>query len=118
MEFVKCNRRDINGNNERPTYISLGHEMAHIQDIWRGSYDGSTWFVSDDDKVNVPNAEKYATHVENQIRAEHKLPLRAYYTSKKYSKASLLFPKTRASRFYKEVKRLGNVLIPTTPYIY
>ena len=27
----------------------------------------------------IPNAEKYATHVENQLRAEHGLPLRDHY---------------------------------------
>ncbi len=104
------------GNTTRPAYIGLGHELAHIQDIWRGTYDGTTWFATSE--KNVPNAEKFATHVENQIRAEHNLPLRSYYTDTSYPKARLLIPNTRASLFHKQMMTLGNRLIPTTPYVY
>ena len=105
-----------NGSTNRPPYIGLGHEMVHIQDIWRGTYDKSTWFNVQG--KNIPNAEKYATHIENQIRSEHDLSLRAYYTNQPYSEACLLIPKTRASIFYKQVNLLGTHLIPTTPYVY
>ncbi len=107
---------DQNGSTNRPSYISLGHEMAHIQDVWRGTYNKNTWFNIQG--KSIPNAEKYATHIENQIRSEHNLSLRAYYTNRPYSEARLLVPKTRTSMFYKQVRLLGTHLIPTTPYLY
>ena len=89
--------------------------MAHIQDIWNGSYDNTIW-------VNgIPNAEKYSTHVENQLRAEHGIPLRTHYgisAGKGDSATPLLIPGTSASLHYKRTITLGRYIIPTTPYIY
>ena len=106
---------DQHGNRERPSYIGLGHEMAHIQDIWRGTADYSEWING------IPNAEKYATHVENQLRAEHGLPLRTHYgivNGKGDPKTSLLIKGTFASRYFKKKVTLGGVSVYTTPYIY
>ena len=61
----------------RPQYIALAHEFAHIEDVWKGSFDTSAWYNSRN-KV-VSNAEKYAIFTENQIRKEHNQPLRLYY---------------------------------------
>ena len=61
----------------RPQYIALAHEFAHIEDVWKGSFDTSAWYNSGN-KV-VSNAEKYAIFTENQIRKEHNQPLRLYY---------------------------------------
>ena len=65
------------GTEDRPAYIGLGHEMAHIQDTWRGTLDQSTWVTVGG--INIPNSEKYSTHIENQLRAEHNIPLRTHY---------------------------------------
>ncbi|MCL1934034.1 MAG: DUF6443 domain-containing protein [Candidatus Azobacteroides sp.] len=68
------------GTQDRPSFIGLGHEMAHIQDIWNGTIDNKTWISSSiTGKDPILNAEKYATHVENQLRAENGITLREYY---------------------------------------
>lgn len=70
---------DQNGSNQRPSYIGLGHEMAHIQDVWNGTYNNTTWStVSLPDSIskNIKIAEIYATHIGNRIRAENGFSLR------------------------------------------
>lgn len=57
--------------------------MAHVKDVWNKTIDRNTWQGVTDasgNTVNIRNAELYATHIENQIRSENKLPLRAYYS--------------------------------------
>ena len=106
---------DENGNFQRPVFISLGHEMAHIQDIWRGTYDRTMWVGK------IPNAEKYATHVENQLRSEHGLPLRTHYgilNGKGDPQTPLLKKGTGVSLYYRKIVGIGGVTVPTTPYIY
>ena len=61
----------------RPQYIALAHELAHIEDLWKGSFDTSTWYNSGN--AEIYNAEKYAVYIENRIRREHNQPLRLYY---------------------------------------
>ena len=72
------------GNLLRPAFIGLGHELGHVWDYKSGvtqstfgvgMYD--IWFNFDG--TDVRQAEKYATHVENQLRAEHGIPLRTHY---------------------------------------
>ena len=67
-------------SRERPSFISLGHELAHGQDRVYGRWDSSTWFVNNLDITT--KADIYATHIENMIRAEHGLPLRTHYDSR------------------------------------
>lgn len=90
--------------------------MAHIQDVWKGTYDGSLWVG------NIPNAEKYATHIENQLRSENGLPLRTHYgvldTGQGDPQTSLLRKGTGVSLYYKRIVGIGGVYVPTTPYIY
>ena len=62
------------GTTNRPAFIGLAHEMAHALDDNRGTLNlnlipGQTFTY----------AEHFATHLENQIRAEHFLPLRTHY---------------------------------------
>jgi hypothetical protein len=64
---------DQNGNITSIPFVSLGHELSHGLDKLNGTLDLSTW------SGNTTNAEKFATHIENQIRAEHGLPLRTHY---------------------------------------
>lgn len=70
--------------------------MGHIPDVWNGAYDASVW-TKVGAKV-IPNAEKYATHVENQLRSEHGLLLRTHY-SPGYNSTRILHPKTNQSLF-------------------
>ena len=64
---------DQNRNITPIPFVSLGHELAHGLDKLNGTLDLSTW------SGNTTNAEKFATHIENQIRAEHGFPLRTHY---------------------------------------
>lgn len=72
---------DQSGNTTRDSYIGLGHELAHIQDIWNGTINTGTWQGStpNGEIKKIPKAEIYATHIENQIRAENGVPLRVSY---------------------------------------
>jgi len=74
---------DTKGSTTRPSFIGLAHEMAHVRDVWNKTIDRNTWQSVTDangNTVNIRNAELYSTHIENQIRSENKLPLRAYYS--------------------------------------
>ncbi len=64
---------------ERPPFIGLAHEMAHIQDKWKGTLDESVWYRIGNDITR--SYEKKAIHIENLIRNEHNLPLRTHYQS-------------------------------------
>ena len=73
---------DTKGSTTRPSFIGLAHEMAHVRDVWNKTINKNTWQSVTDangNTVKILNAELYATHIENQIRSENKLPLRAYY---------------------------------------
>ena len=73
---------DTKGSTTRPSFIGLAHEMAHVRDTWNGTKNTNTWRTVTDANGNtttIPNAELYSTHIENQIRSENNLPLRAYY---------------------------------------
>ncbi|GHV35820.1 hypothetical protein FACS1894178_6210 [Bacteroidia bacterium] len=105
---VLTSAMNTGGNSNRPAFIGLGHEMAHIQDAWNGTKDKSTWFVSPGGKV-VSNSEKYATHIENQLRAENGIPLRTHYANERidgvgfrgYEPSRIIDSKSR-SLFYQE----------------
>ena len=62
------------GETTAPNYISLGHELAHTWDELNGTIDKTPWL-----STKIRQAEKFATHIENQLRAEHDLPLRTHY---------------------------------------
>ena len=65
------------------SFISLGHELAHSLDRINGTMDMNTWYSVEGEKgepKHIPNAEKYATHFENRIRAEHGVKLRTHYS--------------------------------------
>ena len=73
-----------NGNQRVPTTegeqasneATLGHELAHIKYNWDGGKQ-KPWMVTNGKQINI--SEIYTTHIENQIRAEHNLPLRTFY---------------------------------------
>ena len=67
------------GAKESPFYVALGHEMAHTQDYYlrEPKKVQAVWMTVNGQKIR--EAEKYATHVENQIRGENGLSLRTHY---------------------------------------
>ncbi|WP_158281282.1 M91 family zinc metallopeptidase [Dyadobacter jejuensis] len=61
------------GVSTAPSYISLGHELAHAEDHLKGTLNtNTTW-------NGYLEAEKYSTNRENQFRSENGLPLRTHY---------------------------------------
>ena len=65
------------------SFVALGHELAHSLDRLSGTMDNTEWYsdqLPDGNVKSVPNAEKYSTHYENLIRAEHNLGLRTHYS--------------------------------------
>ena len=73
---------DVNGNETRPSFIGLGHEMAHAENARKGIIDRSPYAPNhmDYNLRKVPNDEINAVFYENKIRLEHGLPLRKAYT--------------------------------------
>uniref|UniRef100_UPI001C47D49C M91 family zinc metallopeptidase n=1 Tax=Hydrotalea lipotrueae TaxID=2803817 RepID=UPI001C47D49C len=72
---------DANLNTNRPAFIGLGHELAHAQDqIFDGKIDYSPWYTPTGATDPVRMAEIYSTHVENLLRAENNINLRAFYS--------------------------------------
>ena len=110
------------GTEYRPAYIGLGHEMAHIQDTWRGTMDQSTWVTVNG--INIPNSEKYSTHIENQLRAEHNVPLRTHYgidasSGQRKGLESTRITRNRFSMFYnKEVIKVNAYFSVSIPFCY
>jgi hypothetical protein len=62
-----------NGFQESPFFVNLGHELGHKMDPNKYVLFGS-WTAPD-----ISASEIYASHIENQIRAENGLPLRVSY---------------------------------------
>ena len=67
------------GSRTRPSFIGLAHELAHINEVWHGKNDQSEWFKDPINGNTVPRCEIPVCDVENEIRAEHNIPRRAYY---------------------------------------
>jgi len=111
------------GNENRPSYIGLGHEMAHIQDTWNGTIDNSTWVTVGE--IAIPNSEKYATHIENKLRAENNIPLRTHYgidasTGTRIGLESTRIVRGGTSLFYRQSNGVAPNGIPllSTSFIY
>jgi RHS repeat-associated protein len=102
---------DANGNQSTSSFIGLAHELAHAWD-WAadGKINTKTWFTMSDGEA-IPNAEQYSSHWENRIRAEHGLPLRAFYgIDNGAGVGHVLIPSTRMSPNY--IQQLGPIFIP------
>ena len=89
---------------QNPLFVSIGHEMAHRKDIAKGTFDDSEWFSLNG--KSIPTAEKYATHYENKIRAEHGLPLRTHYArNNRRGVGPEIINKRGQSNFFKQYNR-------------
>lgn len=80
---------DNTGSNWRPTFIGLAHELAHVFDYLNGTLNRNLWFVASNGK-DIPRAEIFASNIENLIRKENNLNLRAYYTQNAFEDAKIL----------------------------
>jgi hypothetical protein len=65
------------GVSMSPFWLDIGHELAHIQDVKVNDPEQAKqdWIP----ETNSKESEKYATHMENQMRADAGLPLRTHY---------------------------------------
>ena len=73
---------DTKGSSERDPVIGLGHELGHIDGMWKKLVNNKKWHSvknNNGEFEDIPNSEIYSTHVENQLRAENNMPLREYY---------------------------------------
>jgi len=94
-------------------FINLGHELGHIRYNWNGG-EYKEWLTVEtpigNKSINVSEID--ATHIENLLRAEHRLPLRTYYiktlpnTYRWDHRDKLIDPKTGTSKF---VDSFGNI---------
>jgi RHS repeat-associated protein len=99
---------DASLNRSRPAFIGLGHELAHSWDQIHGGVDWRPWYTPTGATTAVPNAEIFATHIENLLRAENGIRLRAFYsvdysTGTPRGEGSILTG-TSLSRFYRTVR--------------
>lgn len=133
---VRWNPGDNNGGPDasmktnRPAFIGLGHELAHSYDqISDGKVDYSTWYTPTGATSPVPNAEKFSTHIENLIRAENGIKLRAFYsldnsTGTPRGEGAVLRPGTRTNANYPTISNIIPLIfdgIPVSlpvPYTY
>ena len=86
------------GSTERPSFISLGHEMGHGQQSGRGTANYSVAMPG----FNFSLDENSALHTENLLRAEHNIPLRTHYGYNSTTGAGIypaLTPGTSTSAF-------------------
>jgi RHS repeat-associated protein len=90
---------DENGSTSRPSFIGLGHEMAHIEDVLNGTVKPGNWIDDKSASITVPNAEIYATHRENQFRVEQGQSLRTDYVPN-YSGSRLIDINSRSSLYF------------------
>lgn len=97
------------GAKQSPFYIALGHEIAHAQDRYlRGNDVDNQWLNVGG--VTIRDSEKYATHVENQLRAENGLSLRTHYAINRdgtgYNPSRILTPGGSSMYFTRKVRSL------------
>ncbi|MBX6361824.1 MAG: hypothetical protein IRZ03_17310 [Acidobacterium ailaaui] len=115
---------DPNLNTGRSAFIGFGHELAHADDqVSDGKIDYNIWYTTSND-INIPNAEKYSTHVENLLRAENGVKLRAYYsidnsTGVPRGEGPVLIPGTSTNANYPTISNVmltpfGAIPIPYT----
>jgi RHS repeat-associated protein len=98
------------GAHAAPVWLIIGHELAHRQyAITHPTEARQTWYETGEgnERKIVYQSEKYATHVENQLRVNAGLPLRTHYggdyhngelVGKEISR--ILDERTRESIFY------------------
>ena len=69
----------IDGPQASPLFITLGHEMAHAMDPIKNRNLLNSWIMKGDKSNWISHGEKFASHIENKLRADWNLSLRASY---------------------------------------
>lgn len=101
-----------------PFWLDIGHELAHRKDILTNGAEqaGKEWLRNPDTGGIISQSEKYATHMENMMRADAGLPLRTHYArqgSGGWAPSMILNKGTRTSKFYGTTYRTTpRILIP------
>jgi hypothetical protein len=119
---------DANLNTARPAFIGLGHELGHFHDkIVDGKIDYNLWYTTSGGD-QIPMAEKYSTHIENLLRSENNVNLRAYYsiglsqTGNLIGEGPVLIPGTRVNANYPLINQAAITPFSPTPiqipYVY
>jgi len=69
----------VDGLQASKMFVTFGHELAHVIDRYENpKHYKDVWaYKSNGDPIS--RSEIFASHIENQIRAESGLPLRQYY---------------------------------------
>ena len=83
------------------TIITIAHYIHLIYSLYKKTEYG-IW-TKGPNSEDIPNTEKYATYIENEIRAEAKLPLRTHYAiigNKGYEPTRIIDKKTKKNLFY------------------
>ena len=111
------------GMQKSPFWLDIGHELAHRQDIIKhgASVAGQTWLTKPDGKT-ITESEKYATHMENRMRAAARLPLRTHYArvvgAGGWNPSRILKPYTRISIYNRGTVIIGGKKYPGIPVSY
>lgn len=101
----------IKGKLATTMFVVFGHELAHIIDKYEnpGNYRDIWVEKGVDVDQNVLRTEIFASHIENQIRAQSGLPLREYYGKTTYddgrksgTRGTLLIDGNNNSLYFKQ----------------
>jgi hypothetical protein len=110
-----------NGVQTSPFWLDIGHELSHRQDVLKNgaTQAGATWLTNPDTGEPIRTSEKYATHMENLMRADRGLPLRTHYVRQGlggWESSRILNKGTCTSTFYGTTYRTTpRILIPRLP---
>ena len=102
----KVGFKNSSSTSDGTSFTALAHELAHSWDRINGTMDNDLWFRYEDNKGElheVKNAEKYATFMENLIRAEHAIPLRKQYFEGKSS--SLIISSENEALYFDNIRQ-------------
>jgi hypothetical protein len=105
------------GLQESPFWLDLGHELAHQMDFLSNGEKVLGIWVENPSEKDKParETEKFATHMENIMRAQYGLPLRSHYMNegKKGYEKSRILNSNGSSKFYTIVFPMGGGSIDT-----
>ena len=108
-------------------FLSLGHELAHALSDLRGNRNSDLWIPKGEEggfvlSKDVMYDEIFASHIENQLRAEHGMPLRTTYLSGERSSyliwSTIVDSKGRSMYFDKQGSTTYKWLPPSQRYEY
>ncbi len=82
----------LDGSQKMELFLVLGHEMAHVIDAYENpKIYMDQWRITNEGEI-IKRSEIFASHIENQIRAESGRPLRKFYALSKAEGAKFNTP--------------------------